>query len=123
MVECIVDDVMRRLLWKNSLLRYMFFSISSTWGEPNPGVFLIYSRKINVRYPCMLQGCNKATVFINAVCVIYKFTVKEHRRYLEEHLGCMCFYYEIKSVVITCFCFCFLCCYFFCFCLSINSSV
>ena len=85
------------------------------WGEPNPGVFLIYSRKINVRYPCMLQGRNKATVFINAACVIYKFTVKEHRRYLEEHLGCMCFYYEIKSVVITCFCFCFLCCYFFVF--------
>ena len=60
-------------LWRN-------LSINMEWGEPNLGFFLTYSRKINVSFTSMLQGFDKTTTFMYVGCVIYKFTIKGHRR-------------------------------------------
>ena len=127
MVQFVVDDAMRRWWCYSSYFMGQFvvavrvvrhctnltsnlsaslrsnLSMSMGWGEPNPVFFLIYARKTNVSYTSILQRFKKTTDFINAVCVIYEFTVKKRGRYLDEYLNCRCFYYTIKSVQTTCF--------------------
>ena len=57
-------------------------------GQSCPGFSVTYSQEINVSYSSISLGFNKTKTSVNTACAMYEFTIKEHSRYLKEHISC-----------------------------------
>ena len=80
-------------------------SVNMKWGKPNPCFSMTYSPRKKCNCTSIPQRFKKTKTFINVACIVFEFIIKEHRRYLQEHVSCSCFYYPSNRVETACFLF------------------